>query len=202
MAEKSDLDATEVLYLEPLPPSTQLSTITTTMNSKNYTVNRLHNIDTRILTNIRRLTIGLAFICLLALTSFVTYNEMLLNNTLSNFTRLETTSILSLSNTSKNVTNLRDCVTAYKQQMLLVESWQHNGSKEFFQQCSYQFPLDNSNYFSICNTSAPLRPIYDLRYFVGDDHSFYPTVRGFLLTSDQAYTLRNFLNELLPIKQL
>lgn len=191
MTDQSESTTTEVLYLEPLPPTTE-------MQSRTYTVNRSPKQNQNSLKNVRLATVGTVITLMVTLTSFLVYNSVSTNNMLSHISGFNTANASNDNYHTNNCSNQScDCVTAYKQQMLLIESWQSNGTREFFLQCRYQYSLGNSNYFSICNTSSPLRPIYDLRYFVSGDNSFYPTVRGFSLTLKQAHILRKLLIDLL-----
>ena len=183
------ISATENYCLEPIPSQN--------MKSKTYTFSKSakrHN-------NLKLLTLGIIVsISLLILTSFLVYNSVYVSQKLSHFKFFlwcnGTTNTTFISN------NTCDCVDAYRQQMMLVESWQSNGTQSFFHECRHQYPLGGLDYLSICNTSAPGKPLYDIRYFISGKNSFYPTIRGFSLNTAQTHKLLQTLIQILPAMTL
>ena len=176
-----DTTSTEHHYIEPMP---QLLT-----RAKTYTVNPIDRKSTRShsIFIIICVAVSFSFACMI----FLIHNGVVINGMLH---EIDLTN-KSDANYLPNKSNI--CLSSFRRQMLLVESWQQNGTREFFHQCSYQFPIGNSEFLSVCNTTAPSRPIYDLRFFVGDAKSFYPTVRGFSFNDRQARSIQKLLNNLL-----
>lgn len=89
------------------------------------------------------------------------------------------------------------CVEAYRRQMKLVDSWQANGTEQFFNHCKYQYKIGGGNYISVCNTSSPSSAIYDFRFYVQGDNDLFPTIRGLSFTREQANTIYDILKSLL-----